>query len=69
METLRIEVGDWVRFSRGGALVIDEVYYIKRRHSWDPALILVTAQHGDVAPGSVLEARRVSKQPDSQEKP
>lgn len=52
-----IDVGDWIRFYRNGALVIAEVRYEPRRNSWERHPKAIT-DVGEVAVDQVLEVRR-----------
>ena len=54
--TSDIKVGDWVRFYRGGVLVIGVVEYIRERKAWERADELQTTA-GAVNADYVLESR------------
>lgn len=52
-----IEIGDWIRFQRGGSLVIGSVVYLEPRARWDSTLRPVTAEYGPIDAEYVLEVR------------
>lgn len=58
MKEVKVEVGDWVRFMRGGCLVIGSVAYLVPRASWDSTIELMTAEHGQVGLDDVVECRK-----------
>jgi hypothetical protein len=58
--TAPYQVGDWIRFMRGGRLVVDEIAYIVPRGLWNSTPEAMTLNHGQVPFESVLEVRRRS---------
>lgn len=54
-----VRVGDWVRFYRGGLLVLGVVEYIVPRAPWDSTPEAVTSL-GQIPFDAVLEVRRVA---------
>lgn len=56
---MKIQIGDWIRFRRGGALVIGQVEYITPRSSWDSTLSYHT-ELGEVEADGILERRQVA---------
>lgn len=51
-------IGDWIRFERGGRLVIGTVAYVSQRLPTVPTtLYYMTEEYGAVASNSVLEVR------------
>lgn len=56
-EAHNINPGDWVRFQRGGTLVIGEVRYVNRYQYNRAVLSIITAEHGSVDINAVVEVR------------
>jgi hypothetical protein len=52
-----IQVGDWIRFMRGGAVVISAVLYLVPRAPWDSTPEAMT-EIGQVSFKDVLEVRK-----------
>ena len=54
----KLEVGTWVRFMRGGLLVVDVIEYVQEpKHYWEGAAVYITLGGGAVCAVDVLEAR------------
>lgn len=60
-----VKVGDWIRFVRGGQLVIDQVAYIVPRGSWDSTPEVMTIHNGRVIMDCVLEVRKPVHSPET----
>lgn len=53
----RFSLGQWVRFTHQGALVIGVVQHIRRASSWYRDKFVYVTDQGDVTESHVLEAR------------
>ncbi|HEX8030298.1 MAG TPA: hypothetical protein VF491_17610 [Vicinamibacterales bacterium] len=56
---MNVQVGDWIRFMRGGQLVVGTVAYIvPRKRGYDSTPEAMTIEHGQVSYDDIIELRR-----------